>query len=294
MYLQRGRWRAIRPVHHGGQGSVFLAFDTHRRRKMYGHTGICDQIGTDAEGEDNIGALKVLHQPLGSVQKRHTRDRIQTEVAAYIATSGDDNIARILDHDVYDGWLVTEYFPKGTLRDSLCLYQGDLTKALTALRSLVSATNTLHRKGFVHCDITPENVYISAEKGLILGDMGFACPISHSAVDGASIEFTVTRTDHAGSEERIFNPRPRLDVYGLGLLLWSMLSGGASGRTTAAEIRHVLKGKCFSLTRVEELLGQCIVQSECQALESASALCDVISETIELLRAKHKYALRVE
>ena len=87
----------------------------------------------------------------------------------------------------------------------------------------------LHETGVVHRDIKPANVFIAEDGRLVLGDFGIVFTESenrHRLTD------TFERVDsrdwmppwaHTGA--RIDDVNPSFDVFSLGKLIWSMLSG---------------------------------------------------------------------
>lgn len=79
---------------------------------------------------------------------------------------------KLLDHNVEERWIVTEYFSRGTVEDNLGLYQGNPVLTLLAFQSLVDTVVTLHAEGIVHRDIKPANVFVRDDAKLVLGDFG--------------------------------------------------------------------------------------------------------------------------
>ncbi len=136
-------------------------------------------------------------------------------------------IIPILDSNLDENWFVMKYFSEGTLADYLTRYRGKLVDALRAFRPLVEGVAEIHRLNLVHRDIKPENVFPSSSN-LVLGDLGLVF-----FLDQARSRVTDT-FENVGSRDwmpgwamgiRIEEIRPSFDVFSLGKLLWSMVSG---------------------------------------------------------------------
>ena len=94
---------------------------------------------------------------------------------------------------------------------------------LDGVRGLLEVLSLLHRRGICHGDITPRNVFVEGER-LLLGDLG----IAGLALDDGGLELI-------GETPEPYQPPdynwgawfPSADVYQVGLLALSLLSGEA-------------------------------------------------------------------
>jgi len=207
---QYGKWELINELGEGGQGRVYLAKDTektggteHRLKE------IKDAISSLASAQTHetqmkmgqlvaealsyvipkdidpsaIGAIKVLHEPPKKQGYEKAKERMKREVDA-LSRINHPNILKILDHNIEEGWFVGEYHTRGPLSIHQDLYKGDMLRALEAFKSLVEGVYELHKAAIVHRDIKPNNVFLSTDNRLVLGDLGivyFADP-SHTRV----------------------------------------------------------------------------------------------------------------
>lgn len=70
--------------------------------------------------------------------------------------------------------LTMELFDGNSLEDIKSLSLGDI---LLVFRMIATALNAMHQRGFVHCDIKPNNILISNEGGIKIIDLGQSCKI---------------------------------------------------------------------------------------------------------------------
>jgi serine/threonine-protein kinase len=72
-------------------------------------------------------------------------------------------------------YIVTELCSRGTLRD-LLVSQRRLPEvtAVALIRQLINGYISIHGQGLVHRDIKPDNLFLTANHQLRIGDFGFA------------------------------------------------------------------------------------------------------------------------
>jgi len=96
--------------------------------------------------------------------------RLKNEITAL--GQGLSGLPKLLDSNEAERWIITEYFPEGTLEHHPFKYRGEAGRALEAFRSLVQTVSMLHKEGYVHRDVKPANVFIRSDNELVLGDFG--------------------------------------------------------------------------------------------------------------------------
>ena len=97
-----------------------------------------DALHDFTSGKYDLGALKQLLSPT-----KEAKARLQTEAEVYEKIS-DPHLLKILDKNLDENWIVTEFQPNGTLSDRLESFKGD---ALKALREIRPAVNVLTKMG---------------------------------------------------------------------------------------------------------------------------------------------------
>jgi len=193
----KDRWEIIEELGQGGQGKVYRVLDKytfHRKEDLRNmiKASIIKFAGTQTEemkeealelfkesvlqvtrmqDVNNHGALKVLHKPEDARDAERAEERIKHEIQA-MAGIKHPNLLTILDADTDSKWFVSQYHPKRKLIKSLNRFAGDFPKALRAFRPLVEGVSELRKKGIVHRDIKPQNIFIDSDDNLVLGDFG--------------------------------------------------------------------------------------------------------------------------
>ena len=200
------QYEIVRPLGHGGMGSVYLA----RERAL-----------------ERFVAIKVLRPDLADAPDSRERFRREARTAAQLSHPG------ILPLHTFGEVRGTWYFVMGyvggtTLAERLRV-EGRLpgAEAHRILAELADALECAHRHGVVHRDIKPANVLLDDETGrAVLADFGI------SKVQGASDSLTATGvvvgTPHYMSPEQSLGAATvdeRSDIYSLGAVGYAMLAG---------------------------------------------------------------------
>jgi eukaryotic-like serine/threonine-protein kinase len=144
-------------------------------------------------------------------------------------------------------YLVMEMLPGESLRRRLRRdYRFDVPESLWIVRQVAEALAGLHRKGFIHGDVKPDNIRIVADGHAVLLDLGFAHRPGENAplLEAGYLLGTVNylAPERCGCDEL---ERPtdddRCDVFSLGVTLFELLTGQLpfpAGLTTPTLHRH--------------------------------------------------------
>jgi eukaryotic-like serine/threonine-protein kinase len=136
----------------------------------------------------------------------------------------DPRIVRLIDveESTTPPYFVMDFAEHGSL--AARLEKGPLppAEALAIFRQVVEAMAYVHAKGIRHCDLKPANILLDAADRPRIADFGQ----SHLSVEPTATAlgtFFYMAPEQAAAEKQI--PDPRWDVFGLGALLYAMLTG---------------------------------------------------------------------
>ncbi len=171
-------------------------------------------------------ALKELLPDDAAVNPTTALARMKRELDALRAVD-HPALIKVLDSDLDHRWFVMECFDH-TLKAQPDRFKGRPLDALRAIRPLVEAVARLHTAGIVHRDIKWDNVFLGTDGGLVLGDCGLAFPMK-DAIDRVTDTLEKVGTTAWmpvwAYRQRLDEVRPNFDVFGLGKLLWCMVTG---------------------------------------------------------------------
>jgi serine/threonine protein kinase len=305
----REEWQEIEPLGEGGQSKVFKVRRPERtaERARCVEEVILHSGGVNAKGAPifaqavwnyarpgsmaELGALKVFKtRGAGPEAEQRELERLKSEIT--ILAQNRRGLARLLDSNEEERWIVTEYLPGGTLSDHALTYKGNVALALKAFRSLVETVASLHKEGIVHRDIKPANVFIAADGQLVLGDFGIAYlpDLPHRPTgprESVGPHECIPPWGDLG--ERLEKVQPNFDVYMLGKLLWCMVSG------RLRLPREWYRRPEYDLTQpnpadpqmhmVNIILDRCVVEDPKKCLGFAEELLPVLDDCLLVIGA---------
>lgn len=310
-------WAIIEELGQGGQGKVYrvyskLQFDIENKifpvilssiREIGAGVPLAEGKGEfesfrkavidliQMEDPANHAALKVLHEPKDARDFERAEARIKNEIEAMSEIS-HPNLLSIVHFDIDQKWFVSRFYRRGTLsdNDNRSLFRGNFVDALRAFRPLVEAVSELHKKGFVHRDIKPQNVFLDSNNNLVLGDFGlvFFTDTEHTRISGT--------WENVGSRDwmppwaigmRIEDIKPTFDVFCLGKVLWAMVSSKPILRLWYFNKPEFNLEGMFPnaphITLANALFKRCIVENEEDCLPDAIALLEEVDKVLTII-----------
>lgn len=200
-----GGYRLLREIGRGGMGSVFLA---QREDREFKH-----QV-----------AIKVVRGfPTHEILERFRRER------ELLATLRHPHIARLYDGGTTEAgqpWLAMEHVD-GRPLDQWCRDERpSLTQRLRLFQSLCAAVQHAHQQLIVHRDLKPANVLVRDNGEPVLLDFGIGKLLDGQGDSRETILFQALTPAYASPEQlRGESVTTLSDIFGLGLILFELLSG---------------------------------------------------------------------
>jgi serine/threonine-protein kinase len=199
-------YRILEPLGTGGMGEVYRAHDLHLERDV---------------------AVKVLLR--GALADPTARERFRRE-AHVLSRLSHPGVATIFDFATQDAvdFLVMEYVPGGTLQSRLREGPLGLDDVVRLGAEVGDALEAAHRLGFLHRDLKPGNVVLTASGTPKILDFGLAGLLhaSHTATELTQDGAVFGSLPYMAPEQLRGEPGDsRTDVYALGAMLYEMTTG---------------------------------------------------------------------
>ncbi len=190
-----GRYTIQSLVGQGGMGTIYRAHDTRLGRAV---------------------AIKLLRADLAADPSARTRFLREGQIVAPIV---HPNVVRTYDagDDPAGPYLVQEFLAGQTLDQLIPLPPA---RAAGIVRGIAAGLGAIHTRGYVHCDVKPQNILLRDNGTPVLLDFGIA------RAEGANTT-TLIATPHYLAPERAQGapPTPAADLYALGIVLFQVLTG---------------------------------------------------------------------
>lgn len=206
-----GIWRLGQSVHDGEHSRLWTA----QPADAPGNTrwDYLARVGARSAGQDREKAIQSLRR-----------------FADAAAAAQDPHLISVLDAslDSAEPFLVMPRLPGRSLR-ALLTEAGEqpLAVALWWIRQTAQATAALHRAGYCHGDIRPENIWVSPRGTATLIDLGSAAPTTPSPVSLASVAPAEDSNDSpaiAGEHRFESSPPAADDMLAIGRVMWELLA----------------------------------------------------------------------
>lgn len=197
-----GRYKIKAELGRGGMATVYRAHDPSFNREV---------------------AVKVL--PREMLHNLLTRSRFKRELKL-IASLEHPAIVPVYDvgEDESQPFFVMRYMSGGSLTDMIKKGQFSLPDAALIVERLAAALDYAHARKVIHRDIKPDNVLFDGSHNPYLSDFGVA-KLTESAVSATGDEVIGTPAYISPEQARGEQVDRRADIYGLGAILYEMLTG---------------------------------------------------------------------
>ena len=191
-------------VGRGGQGVVYRTYQVSLKRVVALKTMISGRFASEAERE---------------------RFRLEAERAANLVHTNIVPIHAVGEHDG-QVFFTMDLVDGGTLAQESRSLRVNPQAAARVVATVARAIHFAHGKGFVHCDLKPANILLNAAGRPHVTDFGLSRTMP---LEGAEVPREVFGTPSYMAPEqasgRADEITPATDVYGLGAILYEVLTG---------------------------------------------------------------------
>jgi serine/threonine protein kinase/WD40 repeat protein len=213
MPAEVGRYRILRPLGHGGMGSVFLARDVRLGRLV---------------------ALKLLAQDLLGSEALRAQFELEARATASLA---HPNVVTLYDVGEHEGrpWVALEYIEGMTLAQRLAADWPSAPEAVRLALAVARAIDAAHAAGIVHRDLKPGNVLLGRDGRPRVVDFGlarFTARRPGAPEPGAPADLTgaAGTPRYMAPEQWEGRDGPASDIWALGVMLQLLFSGRPAPR----------------------------------------------------------------
>lgn len=223
--LKNGQYRIVRHLKSGGFGNTYVVEDTsfHERSAMkefFIHAkGVNTRSGKSVtvsnpvnEGDFQLYKRKFIHE-IQRLRELHNRHVVR------IYDDFEENNTAYYVMEFIDGESLTDRLS----RTGRAMMEAEVTDVL---RQVLNALTEVHGKGFVHADITPNNIMIDKSGNVVLIDFGSTKEVEEG--NHRSTLAAMTRTPGYTPQEQLDGDVSRMgpwsDFYALGVTLFRLLT----------------------------------------------------------------------
>ncbi len=234
---------------------------------------------------DRIVALKMI------LRVRHNRERfrMEAESAASLSHPNIVSIYEIGEHEKGRPFFSMQLIEGCDLKEYLSEHPISSTEAARITETVARAVHYAHQRGILHRDLKPANVLMDANGQPHITDFGLAKPIERDTelTRTGMIMGTPGYMSPEQASGKVKNLTIATDVYGLGAILYSLLTGDApfTGDSSLELLRRVVDERPTSprarkpgLERdIETVCMKCLEKSPERRYASPQLLADDLS-----------------
>lgn len=220
---ERDSYRLLKKISAGGMGIVWDGQSTKDKRHVIVKepliNGDHDQIKIERLLIE-AAVLRAINDELTLLTSDHSQQLIRAHVVRYVDQLTDP------DRPV----LVLEYLHGSTMSEA---YKGkplDETAMLQQVLSIIKVVLAIHSKGVIHRDISPSNIILNLNRGLVLIDFGTSI-VLHGATSSRSFQSGRVVFKRGFSAPELLEARSdeRSDIFSVGATMLYLLTGRNPG-----------------------------------------------------------------
>lgn len=216
------RYIVGRVLGQGGFGITYLAVDTQLNAKVAVKEFMPSDIAT------RIGTTVSVAMESKSEAFTYGAERFQEEARTLAKFIGNPNIAGVTSYfDENDtSYFVMDYIEGISFKTYIANHGGKVSveDACNVMIPVLRALTAVHAEGFIHRDVTPDNIYITKDGMVKLLDFGSA---RYSIGDKSKSLDVILKVGYAPKEQYIRRSRqgPYTDVYSCAACFYAAITG---------------------------------------------------------------------
>ncbi len=217
------RYIVGRVLGQGGFGITYVAYDRNLGSRVAVKEYMPGEMAARPDG-------KTVFPMAGNREEEflYGRERFQEEARTLARFTGQPNIAGATDYFDENGtsYFVMEYVEGISFKTYIANQGGKVSpeEALDVMIPVLRALTAVHAEGFIHRDVTPDNIYITKDGNVKLLDFGSA---RYSIGDKSKSLDVILKVGYAPKEQYTRRGRqgPYTDVYSCAACLYAAITG---------------------------------------------------------------------
>ena len=216
------RYIVGRVLGQGGFGITYLALDTQLNAKVAIKEFMPGEIAT------RQGTTVSVMMDTKAEEFAYGAERFQEEARTLAKFIGNPNIAAVTSYfDENDtSYFVMDYIEGISFKTYIANHGGKISveETLNVMIPVLRALTAVHAEGFIHRDVTPDNIYITKDGMVKLLDFGSA---RYSIGDKSKSLDVILKVGYAPKEQYIRRSRqgPFTDVYSCAACFYAAITG---------------------------------------------------------------------
>ena len=216
------RYIVGRVLGQGGFGITYLAWD----EKLEARVAVKEYMPNDISAR--VGTTVSVAMESRAEDFTYGEERFKEEARILAKFMGQPNIAGVTDYFDENGtsYFVMDYIEGISFKTYIANAGGKVSveEALDVMVPVLRALTAVHGEGFIHRDVTPDNIYITKDGNVKLLDFGSA---RYSIGDKSKSLDVILKVGYAPKEQYIRRGRqgPYTDVYSCAACLYAAITG---------------------------------------------------------------------
>jgi serine/threonine protein kinase len=213
-----GKYIILEKIGRGGVAEVFRAWDTYLHQFVA--LKRIKPVARGDEEERHSRLVSLLNEAHNAIRLRHPN---------IVSVYDIGRVAReyYISMEFLDGWSLHDAVLDAHRRGKLSPYYEDPKRWTDILLQTAAALHYAHTRPIptLHCDLKPGNVFVTKDGRVCVLDFGLARQLGDMHTEGGVIVGTpsyMAPEQATGSDDQI---DARTDVYGIGAILYELLSG---------------------------------------------------------------------